>query len=119
MTRKHYQALTVKKDNFRVIYQNSKISDVCDKTIERCLIYNKLLYDLKNDIKSSPIFKHHIELIDYSNRFSEYEYTKNSDFNDIVTDYIASMTDDYFIDLYEYLFNKQAPVKYISYFDNV
>ena len=82
-------------------------------------IYNKLLYDLKNDIKSSPIFKHHIELIDYSNRFSGYEYTKNSDFNDIVTDYIPSMTDDYFIDLYEYLFNKQAPVKYISYFDNV
>ena len=108
-------------DNFRVIYQNSKISDVYDKTIEPMFeeIYNKLLYDLKNDIKSSPIFKHHIELIDYSNRFSGYEYTKNSDFNDIVTDYIASMTDDYFIDLYEYLFNKQAPVKYISYFDNV
>lgn len=119
---KHYQALkNSKKDNFRVIYQNSKISDVYDKTIEPMFeeIYNKLLYDLKNDIKSSPIFKHHIELIDYSNRFSGYEYTKNSDFNDIVTDYIASMTDDYFIDLYEYLFNKQAPVKYISYFDNV
>ena len=105
---KHYQALkNSKKDNFRVIYQNSKISDVYDKTIEPMFeeIYNKLLYDLKNDIKSSPIFKHHIELIDYSNRFSGYEYTKNSDFNDIVTDYIASMTDDYFIDLYEYLFN--------------
>ena len=119
---KHYQALkNSKKDNIRVIYQNSKISDVYDKTIEPMFeeIYNKLLYDLKNDIKSSPIFKHHIELIDYSNRFSGYEYTKNSDFNDIVTDYIASMTDDYFIDLYEYLFNKQAPVKYISYFDNV
>ena len=114
---KHYQALkNSKKYNFRVIYQNSKISDVYDKTIEPMFeeIYNKLLYDLKNDIKSSPIFKHHIELIDYSNRFSGYEYTKNSDFNDIVTDYIASMTDDYFIDLYEYLFNKQAPVKYIS-----
>ena len=119
---KYYQALkNSKKDNFRVIYQNSKISDVYDKTFEPMFeeIYNKLLYDLKNDIKSSPIFKHHIELIDYSNRFSGYEYTKNSDFNDIVTDYIASMTDDYFIDLYEYLFNKQAPVKYISYFDNV
>ena len=73
---KHYQALkNSKKDNFRVIYQNSKISDVYDKTIEPMFeeIYNKLLYDLKNDIKSSPIFKHHIELIDYSNRFSGYE----------------------------------------------
>ena len=79
-------------------------------------IYNKLLYDLKNDIKSSPIFKHHIELIDYSNRFSGYEYTKNSDFNDIVTDYIASMTDDYFLDLHAMLFPEAPKLKYISYF---
>ena len=104
LAEKHYQALkNSKKDNFRVIYQNSKISDVYDKTIEPMFeeIYNKLLYDLKNDIKSSPIFKHHIELIDYSNRFSGYEYTKNSDFNDIVTDYIASMTDDYFMSFFK------------------
>ena len=41
---KHYQALkSSKKDNFRVIYQNSKISDVYDKTIEPMFekIYNK------------------------------------------------------------------------------
>jgi dGTPase len=82
-------------------------------------IYERLLHDLKNDIKSSPVFKHHIEFVNNANRFNGFEYTKNSDFNDIVTDYIASMTDDYFIDLYQYLFEKDAPIKYISYFENV
>ncbi len=82
-------------------------------------IYTKLLSDLHNNIKSSPIFSHHIDFVNNANRFSKYEYTKNSDFDEIVVDYIASMTDDYFIDLYEHLFNKKAPVQYISYFDNV
>ena len=82
-------------------------------------VYARLLEDLKNNRKSSPIFKHHIEFVNNANRFTDYEYTKNSDFDEIVVDYIASMTDDYFIDLYEYLFDKKAPIQYIGYFDNV
>ncbi len=118
----HYKALRdSKKDNYALIYQNEKISAVYDKSIcpmfER--IYSKLLADLKNNVKSSPIFSHHIDFINKSNRFNGNEYTKNSDFNEIVTDYIASMTDDYFIDLYEYMFNEKSPIKYVSYFDNV
>lgn len=118
----HYDALkSSKKDNYRIIYQNNKISDIYDKQICPMFqkIYAKLLSDLKNDVKSSPIFKHHIDFVNHANRFSGYKYTKNSDFNEIVVDYIASMTDDYFIDLYEYIFNTGAPIKYISYFDNV
>ena len=82
-------------------------------------IYLKLLSDIKNDVKSSPIFKHHIDFVNHANRFTDYEYTKNSDFDEIVVDYIASMTDDYFIDLYEYMFNEKSPIEYISYFENV
>ena len=38
--------------------------------------------------------------------------------DDIVVDYIASMTDDYFIDLYEYLFpHGKYKVRYIGYFE--
>ena len=39
--------------------------------------------------------------------------------DDIVVDYIASMTDDYFIDLYAYLFPDDPfnqKVRYIPYF---
>jgi dGTPase len=119
---KHFKALKEsKKDNYEIIYQNAKIADVYDSKIKPMFerIYMGLLSDLKNGVKSSPIFKHHIDYINNANRFRAYEYTKNSDFNEIVTDYIASMTDDYFIDLYEHMFGEKSPIEYVSYFDNV
>ena len=119
---KHYKALKEgKKDNYEIIYHNHKISDTYDKQIRPMFerIYERLLSDLENDVKSSPVFKHHIDFVNHATRFSGYKYTKNSDFNEIVVDYIASMTDDYFIDLYEYLFHEKSPIKYISYFENV
>lgn len=116
----HYNALkTSKKDNYEKIYRNSKVSEVYDTKIQPMFeaVYKKLLADLKNGVKTSPIFSHHIDVVNQANRFSDYKYTENSSYDDIVVDYIASMTDDYFIDLYEYLFNKKAPVQYISYFE--
>ena len=41
--------------------------------------------------------------------------------DDIVVDYIASMTDDYFIDLYHHLYGDDEimkEVQYIDYFSN-
>ena len=118
----HYNALkSSKSDNYKIIYQNNKIADVYENSIKPMFekIYNKLLNDLKHNDRTSPIFKHHIEFINNANKFKEYSYQENSTIDDIVVDYIASMTDDYFIDLYEYLFNTKPLVKYVSYFDNV
>ena len=59
----------------------------------------------------------------YSNYFGKKEFIDNylsQDPNEIVVDFIASMTDDYFIDLYEYLFpNGTYKVDYVGYFDNI
>lgn len=118
----HYEALREsKKDNYEIIYNNPKIAGVYDNQIRPMFeeIYKKLLDDLKTGRKTSPIFSHHIDFVNNANRFNDWDYIKNSTFDDIVVDYIASMTDDYFIDLYEYLLEKKAPIKYISYFDNV
>ena len=118
----HYNALCdSKNDNYELIYRNKHISDVYENSIRPMFerIYERLLADLKNNVKSSPIFKHHIDFVNDANRFRGGEYSKNSDFDEMVTDYIASMTDDYFIDLYEFMFNEKSPVKYISYFENV
>ncbi|MCC8160145.1 MAG: HD domain-containing protein, partial [Oscillospiraceae bacterium] len=117
----HYNALkNSKKDNYEIIYQNHKIADVYDKKIRPMFeeLYTRLLSDLKSGVKSSPIFRHHIDFVNNANRFKDYDYAENSNCDEIVVDYIASMTDDYFIDLYEYIFNKKAPIEYISYFDN-
>jgi hypothetical protein len=80
-------------------------------------IYEKLLEDLKSDNKSSPIFTHDINYINKAHykRETPYEQTEP---NQIVVDYIASMTDDYFIDLYAHLFpESDLKITYKGYFD--
>ena len=81
-------------------------------------LYEKLLSDLTQS-KNSPIFSHHIKYVNQpyyrERRLSEYEETEK---NQIVVDYIASMTDDYFIDLHAYLFpDSKHKIVYKGYFD--
>jgi dGTPase len=77
-----------------------------------------MLDDLKNERKDSPIYVHHIDFVNsYHKRTTPYEKTEH---NQIVVDYIASMTDDYFIDLHAYLFpDTHYPVVYRGYFDDM
>ena len=81
-------------------------------------IYEKLLADAKAHNKESVLYKHHI---DYINDITKYYSTRNyedNEPNDIVVDFIASMTDDYFVDLYHYLFpDGKYGVKYVGYFE--
>ncbi len=115
----HFEALKqAKKDNYDKIY-NDKVNKESDKTIKQMLykLYDKLYLDLRNSNLSSPIFTHHIDYINkpYYKRETPYLETE---FNQIVVDYIASMTDDYFIDLFDHLFpSSNLKVKYIGYFD--
>ena len=80
-------------------------------------IYNKLLTDLNDGNTSSPIYIHHIDYINkpYYKRDVAYEETEK---NQIVVDYIASMTDDYFIELHKHLFpSSKLELKYKGYFE--
>ena len=81
-------------------------------------IYEELLRQAKSKDTNSILYKHHVNYIKDANRYSNYfgkkEFIDNylsQDPNEIVVDFIASMTDDYFIDLYEYLF-PDGPVSY-------
>ena len=60
---------------------------------------------------------HHVEYVqNYIKYYSNVKYEDNEP-NDIVVDFIASMTDDYFVELYKHLFpDKECAVKYIGYF---
>lgn len=68
--------------------------------------------------KESVLYKHHIAYVKkMTGYYSDVDYEENTP-DDIVVDYIASMTDDYFVDLYKYLFPKgKHEVKYIGYFN--
>lgn len=120
MDEEHFEALKkAKADNYALIYKNKKVALEFDNTIRPMMrnIYEKLLDDLITGRKESPIFSHHIDFVNSSHytRKTPYEQTEP---NQIVVDFIASMTDDYFIDLHSYLFPKNSlKIVYKGYFD--
>ena len=120
LDKEHYDALVaVKKRNFEIIYKNEEIEKQYNETIKPMLfqLYNKLLSDIENGNTSSKIFTHHINRVENSYYTRESSYLEEEK-NQIVVDYIASMTDDYFIDLYNYLFPKSNyKIEYKGYFE--
>lgn len=120
MDEEHFEALKkAKADNYNLIYKNDKVQFEIDTVIKPMMqeVYEKLYDDLIKNNKKSPIFTHHINYISRIFYEREMPYT-DTDPNLIVTDYIASMTDDYFIDLYAFLFpESQKRIIYTGYFD--
>lgn len=117
---KHFKALQKScKDNYRLIYNNAAALAKLDTSVKPMMaeIYGQLLDDLRAENKYSPIWRHHINVINrtYYKRNTPYEATEP---NQIVVDYIASMTDDYFIALHKYLFpDSSLQVQYKDYFN--
>ena len=115
----HFKALKdAKRENNSLIYRNAAKQAKLDTIVRPMMaqIYGQLLDDLKQNRTNSPIFTHHI---DYVNRthYTRPEPYLHTDPNQVVVDYIASMTDDYFIDLHHYLFPDSAlRVEYKGYF---
>lgn len=109
----------IKRDNYALVYGNSNRKDTVDNFIKPMMgmLYERFLNDLKKGDKSSLIFKHHIDYIAKYHYRHDRPYEEESP-DDIVCDYIASMTDDYFIDLYNLLFPKSSlKIKYKGYFE--
>ena len=117
---RHFKALQKsKRENYQIIYNNAASMANLKNTVRPMMreIYGQLLEDLKNGRKSSPIFTHHIDYVNASHykRSTPYEAC---DPNQIVIDYIASMTDSYFIELHRYMFpDSSLRVKYKGYFE--
>ena len=134
-----------KKENYALIYGNDWLEDIYQNTIKPMfkMVYEQLLrlaltaqrlaenIDGNNEeliqalLKScgnNVVVKQYLSYIAEVNRYSRIFDLRGyllSDANDIVTDYIASMTDDYFIDLFAWLFPDSAlQVQYRGYFDN-
>lgn len=110
---------TAKKENYEVIYNNDVMNQQYEEIIKPMFeeLYYKLLDDVKRNDTDSIIFKHHINPI--GNALKQYhgiDYSKEEK-NQIVVDYIASMTDDYFIDLHKHMFpDSKYKIEYEPYF---
>lgn len=79
-------------------------------------LYLHLVDDIEQGREDSPVFRHHV-----TNRLMRHDYAWELEHrpDDAVMDYIASMTDDYFIELYKAMFPDDvlnAQVEYVDYF---
>ena len=120
MDEEHFAALKkAKADNYELIYINDSVKSAMRGTVQPMMarVYERLLSDLINKNSASPIFTHHIDFVNKVHYKREIPYEKTEP-NQLVTDYIASMTDDYFVDLYSHLFPNDKPqIEYKGYFE--
>lgn len=118
---KHFYALKeAKRENYSIIYNNAASISKLGSTVKPMMseLYDCLIDHLNKGLYDSPIYRQHINYINKIHYKRDIPY-EDQDPNEIVVDYIASMTDDYLIELHHYLF-PQSPLKvdYIGYFDN-
>lgn len=122
MDEEHFDTLVkAKKENGTKIYGNADINNMYKESVKPMMarLYYTFLKDAKEHNKDSYLYKHHVKLVKDNDRYGinvpDYEETEP---NQLVVDYIASMTDDYFVDLYNHLFpDDKDKIKYIGYFD--
>ena len=118
----HFKAVqSYKKENYAMIYANEPGRVILNRVVKPMMqeIYEQLLDDLVQDKQNSPILLHHVDYVNQARYPRTVRYGKGEP-NQIVTDYIASMTDDYLIDLHRYLFpNSSYYVEYTGYFNDL
>lgn len=107
-----------KRQNYELIYLKEGMADDDSSIVEEMFeeLYERLLADLRAGNESSPLFRHHVKrLVEASRSFSAEEYLAQ-DANQVVADCIASMTDSYFMAVYEHLFpEKPRSIAWRSY----
>ncbi len=120
MDEAHFAALAAAKtENYERIYLADSVKDSFERTVAPMMegLYHRLLDDLLAGREESPIFTHHIAYVKSAHyeRRTPYEDTEP---NQLVVDYIASMTDGYFVELYRHLLGKTpSACAYRGYFE--
>jgi len=122
MDQEYFDAFSAgKKENYELIYRIDKVEKVYVENLNPMMeqMYEKLLADAEVKDKDSILYKHHVEYVNNLMKYNSHKWNyAECEPNDMVVDYIASMTDDYFVDLYKYLFPKSTyDVKYVGYFE--
>ena len=95
-----------KSQNYEKIYLKEGMVTDTGNIVEEMFeeMYERLLEDLLSGDEDSPVFVHHAaSLAAKSHTFDMGKYLSGEP-NQVVVDYIASMTDSYFTALYEHLF---------------
>ena len=112
---------SAKKENYSLIYGNEKTEKAFRQDIEPMFeeLYEALLVQAREKDPDSVFMRHHVNYIESITKYVRVVHREYSTYEpeDMVADYIASMTDDYFIDLHAHLFPESGhKVEYVGYF---
>lgn len=122
MDDEYFEAFSsAKKENYQKIYQSDKIESVYKEKIYPMFddLYGEILKQAKSGKEDTIFYRHHLKYIEEITK----PYRRLSDYRDerveeTVVDYLAGMTDDYFVEIYEHLFpDSNIKVEYRGYFD--
>ncbi len=123
MDEEHFMGMSnAKRKNYAMIYKQDKVMSVLNETVRPMMhkLYYRLLSDLKAGIKSSPVYRHHVDFVCANHyHISDTPYIETEP-NQIVVDYMASMTDDYITELYSFLYpGENFKIDYHGYFEDL
>lgn len=114
---------TAKRENYEYIYQNEALDGAYNDLVRPMFreVYFELLRQLQAGEENSPVYRHHIAFVTEQRRFYEEKSPYlSTDPNQIVADYIASMTDSYFLSIHKFLFpESKYRVEFQSYFTDL
>ena len=142
MDDEYFEALSAaKKENYEKIYHSEEMLSGFDKQLAPMfeMMFQELLKEAKERSDSSVLYRHHIRYIEnHTAPYVDNEHAlgepadpaatgkakirrrvvyRENDPCDLVVDFMAGMTDDYFVDLFEYMFPKSSyKVEYQGYF---
>lgn len=115
--------VTWQRENNEKIYQRAEMTEQYENIVKPMMkkMYALFLNDLYKENTTSLIYKGYLNL--YVGGFYKRDNGDllEKNYSDIVVDFIASMTDDYFLEAFQYLFEDDKlndRVKYVNYFDN-
>lgn len=111
-------------ENYKVIYGNDELNEPYYTIIKplMALLYDRLVDDVVNKRYDSPVFRHYLNDRIQGKLYHDPEkWYICAPPDEIVVDFIASMTDDYFIDICRALHLDDAlldKLRYHEYFDD-
>lgn len=114
----YYEAFSrAKQENYELIYGNPLVDSIYENVKPMFeAIYEELLSQAKKHDKNSILYKHHVAYLKKDVKFQERYLEEEQD--QVVVDFISSMTDDYLVALYHELFPKgRYGIPFRGYFE--
>lgn len=120
MDEEYFDALRqAKKENYEMIYNNKSLNDLYENEIRPMFgeLYEELLRQAESGDKSSVFYRHHMAYMEKNNFYVKSHVRKpyaEQEKNQLVVDYLASMTDDYLSHFTIIYFQKESTMSNLS-----